>query len=102
MNRWPAEQSALLATKGYFVFYPYPGTQLFQECKDKGFLPDDFLTRPANHRASILNLDTLTQDDIGEFYDAFTALRRRAYADRLGAAATEDTTSHVDSLAMHG
>ncbi len=87
---------------GYFVFYPYPGTQLFQECRDRGYLPDDFLTRPANHRESILNLPTLTQDDIGEFYDAFTALRRRAYADRLGAAATADTTAHVDSLALHG
>ena len=24
LNRWPAEQSALLASKGYFVFYPNP------------------------------------------------------------------------------
>jgi len=67
---------------GYFVFYPYPGTQLFQECRDKGYLPEDYLEREANHRESILTLPTLTNDDIGEYYDAFTDLRKRMYAKR--------------------
>ena len=28
---------------GYFVFYPYPGTALFRECLEKGYLPADYL-----------------------------------------------------------
>lgn len=72
---------------GYFVFYPYPGTQLFHECLQKGYLPADYLERPANHRESILDLPGLSQDDIGEFYDKFTELRRRRYAERPGASA---------------
>ncbi|MEZ4469293.1 MAG: radical SAM protein [bacterium] len=64
---------------GYFVFYPYPGTPLYQTCKERGLLPDDFLDRPANHRASVLRLEHLTQADIGEFYDRFTALRERQH-----------------------
>ncbi len=67
---------------GYFVFYPYPGTQLFQVCRDKGYLPDDYLDRDANHRQSILTLPTITNDDIAEYYDAFTDLRRRMYEKR--------------------
>jgi anaerobic magnesium-protoporphyrin IX monomethyl ester cyclase len=67
---------------GYFVFYPYPGTHLFQVCKQKGYLPEDYLERPANHRESILRLPDLTPDDIGRFYDRFTALRTRLLARR--------------------
>ena len=80
---------------GYFVFYPYPGTHLFKLCQERGFLPGGYEELPANHRQSILRLDTITPDDIAEFYDRFTALRRRVYADRLAA------TEHVDTLAMH-
>ena len=62
---------------GFFVFYPYPGTHLFQTCREKGYLPADYLQRPANHRASILTLPDLTQGDIEEVYDKFTELRVR-------------------------
>ena len=62
---------------GFFVFYPYPGTHLFQTCREKGYLPADYLQRPANHRASILTLPELTQGDIEEVYDKFTELRVR-------------------------
>jgi len=54
---------------GYFVFYPYPGTALFHECRDKGYLPEDYLERPANHRRSILNLPGVTRDEIAAMYD---------------------------------
>ena len=92
---------------GYFVFYPYPGTQLFHECRQKGYLPDDYLTRPANHRESILSLPGLTQDDIGEFYDRFTELRNRLYANRPGVLADASGESvgaadHVYDLARTG
>lgn len=65
---------------GYFVFYPYPGTALYRTCMDEGYLPADHLERPANHRESILTLPTITNDDIAEYYDRFTDLRKRLYA----------------------
>jgi radical SAM superfamily enzyme YgiQ (UPF0313 family) len=71
---------------GYFVFYPYPGTHLFNECLERGYLPADYLERPANHRESILTLPDLSQADIGEFYDRFTALRQRLHVARYGQA----------------
>lgn len=70
---------------GYFVFYPYPGTHLFKLCKERGYLPDDYLDLPAVHRASILNLPDLGKDDIAELYDRFTALRARDHLRRSGA-----------------
>jgi anaerobic magnesium-protoporphyrin IX monomethyl ester cyclase len=75
---------------GYFVFYPYPGTTLFQTCRDEGMLPPDYLDRPANHRASILRLPDLTPADIDEYYERFTRLREQVAVRRLGAAATEE------------
>jgi radical SAM superfamily enzyme YgiQ (UPF0313 family) len=88
---------------GYFVFYPYPGTLLFKLCQERGYLPRGYEELPANHRASILALDTLTPDDIAEYYDRFTALRRRLYADRYGDAASRvGAAGHVDTLAQHG
>jgi radical SAM superfamily enzyme YgiQ (UPF0313 family) len=91
---------------GYFVFYPYPGTQLFHECLQKGYLPADYLDRPANHRQSILTLPTLTQDDIDEFYDKFTDLRKRLYLARYGVLPGDEhaaaATDHVSDLARTG
>ena len=60
---------------GFFVFYPYPGTELFQLCAANGYLPADYLTRPANHRQSILNLPDVTQADIAEVYEQWTKIR---------------------------
>jgi radical SAM superfamily enzyme YgiQ (UPF0313 family) len=74
-----------VADFGYFVFYPYPGTHLFDECIARGYLPPDYLERPANHRESILQLPDLSRDDIAEYYDRFTALRQRLYVNRYGA-----------------
>jgi radical SAM superfamily enzyme YgiQ (UPF0313 family) len=60
---------------GVFVFYPYPGTELFQTCQANGYLPEDYLTRPANHRQSILNLPGVTQADIAAVYEQWTQIR---------------------------
>lgn len=91
---------------GYFVFYPYPGTQLFTECLDKGYLPPNYLELPANHRESILALPGLSNDDIAEYYDKLTELRRRIYVERLGtdptAAAVAGATDHIADLARTG
>ena len=80
---------------GYFVFYPYPGTHLFRVCRENGYLPEDYLEREANHRESILSLPHISNADIGEYYDAFTALRARLYAERGG-------LEHVAELARTG
>lgn len=99
-----AEELAVLDF-GYFVFYPYPGTALFHVCKEKGYLPDDYLERPANHRESILNLPDLTKDDIGEFYDRFTDLRRRLYHARYGILPPDEipgALDHVEQAASTG
>lgn len=81
---------------GYFVFYPYPGTEMFHTCRDKGYLPDDYLERPANHRQSILTLPDLSQADIVEAYDRFTAARvrtlRRKFGDATAAAIIDADT----------
>ena len=76
-----AEELAVLDF-GYFVFYPYPGTPLFRVCLEKGYLPADYLERPANHKESILTLPDLSNDDIAEYYDRFTDLRSRLYQGR--------------------
>lgn len=60
---------------GYFVFYPYPGTSLFELCRINSWLPEDYLTLPANHRESILNLPNVTRSDIKRVYDAWTTIR---------------------------
>jgi radical SAM superfamily enzyme YgiQ (UPF0313 family) len=69
---------------GYFVFYPYPGTPLFKTCHDAGMLPKGYEGMPANHRQSILNLPDLTNADIAEYYDRFTAVREANYLARYG------------------
>lgn len=64
---------------GYFVFYPYPGTRLFQLCRERGYLADDFLERPANHRETVLRLPDLSPEDVRDYYDRFTALQNRRH-----------------------
>lgn len=89
----------------YFVFYPYPGTRLFGECIAKGYLPKDYLERPANHRESILDLPGLTSADISEYYDRFTDLRRRRYerwTRDLPAEYQENATNHTLDSANTG
>ncbi len=87
---------------GYFVFYPYPGTQLFRVCQANGWLPEGYERIPANHRRSILRLPTLTQQHIDDAYDRFTALRARLYAARAAGVATAAAGAHVDHAARTG
>ncbi len=97
-----AEELAVLDF-GYFVFYPYPGTQLFELCRERGYLPADYLEREANHRESILELPDLTRDDIAEFYARFTALHRHLTLARVAApGSAADAVGHVAELARTG
>ncbi len=94
-TRAELEQTVALAAElevldlSYFVFYPFPGTHLYRLCRDRGYLPDDYLERPANHRESILDLPDLTPADIADAYDRLTDLRRQIYRRRLGPGAGE-------------
>ncbi|MFT5433529.1 MAG: anaerobic magnesium-protoporphyrin IX monomethyl ester cyclase [Myxococcota bacterium] len=85
---------------GYFVFYPYPGTQLFKVCRERGYLPDDYLERPANHRETILELPTLSQAQIANYYDLFTELRGDLALERGGYAS--GSADHVHRRAERG
>ncbi len=71
---------------GYFVFYPFPGTQLFQVCKQRGYLPEDWDERPARHDASILTLPEISKDDIAEAFQAWEQIRAEDTAARHAAA----------------
>lgn len=73
---------------GYFVFYPFPGTRLFEYCRLAGLLPDDYLDRPANLRESILRGLPLSAEQIARYYDRFTAVREALHASRLPSTAS--------------
>lgn len=60
---------------GYFVFYPYPGTALYQQCLAQGWLPADHHELPALHSRSILNLPGVSPDDIARMYQRWTDAR---------------------------
>jgi anaerobic magnesium-protoporphyrin IX monomethyl ester cyclase len=87
---------------GAFVFYPYPGTELFQVCQANGYLPEDYLTRPANHRESILNLPTVTQTDIADVYAEWTRIRIAAAQRRVPSAYPERVASDIRARAATG
>lgn len=71
---------------GYFVFYPFPGTQLFEVCRRHGYLPEDWLEMPARHDASILDLPDLTRADIAAAYAEWDAIRAEDQAARAARA----------------
>ena len=88
---------------GYFVFYPYPGTQLFQVCRDRGYLPDGYHDLPANHSESILNLPTLTKEQIRRCYDRWTQVRVAHVRSRYGHdPACDDATAAIEACAASG
>lgn len=68
---------------GCFVFYPYPGTALFRLCRDRGYLPDDYLERPAVHRRTILRLPGVSAEDIDAVYARWTAIRAAGMLRRM-------------------
>lgn len=67
-----------------FIFYPYPGTALFDFCRENDLLPENYLDLPADGRQSILNLPDLTKDDITHYDLVFTAARKNNYLLRYG------------------
>jgi radical SAM superfamily enzyme YgiQ (UPF0313 family) len=82
---------------GYFVFYPYPGTALFQLCRDKGYLPEDYLERPAVHSRSILNLPDVSPEQIEAVYGKWTAIRAAKTISRVP---TATAPQRAEAVAM--
>jgi hypothetical protein len=87
---------------GVFVFYPYPGTELFRVCQAKGYLPEDYLTRPANHRESILRLPDVTQTEIAEIYAEWTQVRVASALRRVPSADPERVAADIRARAASG
>ncbi len=85
---------------GYFVFYPYPGTPLFHECRKNGMMPDDYMNRPANHRETILNLPHLSKDDILLYYQRFTEARIKTFIKKYSGPIDDDKTAEIESMVV--
>ena len=81
---------------GYFVFYPYPGTPMYQYCLKNGLLPENHLSLEANHRKSILLHDTLTDEDIEEYYQKFTQIRTESYMKKFGGQFSQEGKETVE------
>ena len=86
---------------GYFVFYPYPGTVLFQECLAKGYLPEDWRDRPALHSRSILRLPGVTQEEIAAMYARWTEERVSATLARSVGAPDDARQDAAESIRAH-
>lgn len=72
---------------GYFVFYPFPGTHLFEVCRQRGYLPEGWAEQPARHDRSILDLPELSRDDIAAAFAEWTRIRESATLARMPASA---------------
>jgi anaerobic magnesium-protoporphyrin IX monomethyl ester cyclase len=66
---------------GWFVFRPYPGTPLFELCRERGYLPPD-PAQPVAEDESILRLPTLGRDEIAAGCRRFAELRDELYRRR--------------------
>ena len=86
---------------GVFVFYPYPGTALFHLCRERGYLPENYLELPAVHRRSILNLPGVSPQDIDGMYERWTAQRAEGMHARTPATTAEAATELSDIAARH-
>ena len=86
---------------GYFVFYPYPGTVLFQECLAKGYLPEDWRDRPALHSRSILRLPGVTQEEIAAMYARWTEERVAVTLARAVGAPDDARQDAAESIRAH-
>ncbi len=70
---------------GYFVFYPFPGTQLFEVCRQRGYLPENWEELPARHDGTILNLPDLGPEDITRAYARWGRIREAEARERMKA-----------------
>lgn len=58
------------------IFYPYQGTELYDLCKKEGFLlREETLGMVSPFSEPVLNLPTITKDELCKYYEIFSALR---------------------------
>ncbi len=58
---------------GVNIFYPYSGTELRNLCEEYGFLPNE-IGEVEERKESILNLPTITKEEISYFYNNWERL----------------------------
>jgi anaerobic magnesium-protoporphyrin IX monomethyl ester cyclase len=71
---------------GCFVFRPYPGTPLYDLCREQGLLPAD-PAQPVAEDRSLLRLPQGHLDEITAAYRRFAELREQLYRSRYSAGA---------------
>ncbi|MBU1341557.1 MAG: B12-binding domain-containing radical SAM protein [Proteobacteria bacterium] len=69
---------------GWAVFHPFPGTLLFDLCKNESFLPENWYELPANNTHSILNMPGLTKNDISKYVKKFNQMHEKKQIERYG------------------
>jgi radical SAM superfamily enzyme YgiQ (UPF0313 family) len=62
-----------------WLFYPYPGTDLEQTCRERGYLPQNFSELPVTHFKPLLKLPDISAEELQEHYRRFVF----AWADEL-------------------
>jgi len=60
------------------IFYPYPKTELYEICKEEGFLTDKY-KKSYFDDGTTLNLPTLSQEQINMYYAKFKELAAESY-----------------------
>ncbi len=78
----------------YQVFFPFPGTPLFELCRDKGYLPANYLDLALNHHTSFLTLPSMSREEIERAYARFTRIRERTIKARYG----DGLTDHLEKM----
>ncbi len=75
------------------IFYPYPGTELYEECRREGWLTDE--KSFSYFEKSILNLPSISREQILNYYDSFNRelIEMAAKKERRG---LYDFISHLD------
>ncbi len=68
----------------HFVFYPYPGTPLFDLCIDKKYLAEDGAAYPTKDDESTLDMPDLSKQTITDYYGRFVQERIKTYKLRYG------------------
>lgn len=61
-----------------FIYYPYPSTELYEICKENGWLTRDS-TNSYLEAKSLLNMSTITHKQILQFYDKFNKVSMESY-----------------------
>ncbi|QGJ71937.1 (Dimethylallyl)adenosine tRNA methylthiotransferase MiaB [Planctomycetales bacterium 10988] len=79
----------------FFIFYPFPGTHLYQYCLEKNYLPENYLELPVNHHQSILTMPQLSKEAIEAAYERFIQVREKHFLNRFHKQLSSDQLEEV-------